>query len=60
MGAASTKFFQIRVSDDFYADLDALRKLQDDLPNRTDMIKRLVKHAVRNKLVVHENVNASG
>jgi hypothetical protein len=58
MGAASTKFFQIRADDDFFADLDALRKLQDDLPTRTDMIKRLVKYAVRKKLVVHEDVNA--
>lgn len=54
MSADTTKFFQMRVSEDFTDDLDRLRKMQDDLPNRSEMIKRLVRYAMKQQLIIGE------
>ena len=37
----------MRVSEDFLRDLDELRKRQDDLPSRSEMIRRLVEEALK-------------
>ena len=37
----------MRVSEDFLHDLDELRKRQDDLPSRSEMIRRLVEEALK-------------
>jgi hypothetical protein len=50
------KFFQMRTSQAFLIELDKLRKLQDDLPTRAEMLRRLVQYGVKRKIVVHENV----
>ena len=42
-----TKQLQMRVSEDFLSDLDELRKRQDDLPSRSEMIRRLVEEALK-------------
>lgn len=43
------KFFQMRTSESFVRDLDRLRKLEDDLPSRADMLRRLVERALHRK-----------
>ena len=45
------KVFQMRVDPTFTAQLDALRKAQDDLPTRAEMIRRLVE-AAHSKVVL--------
>ena len=45
--ALKTKQLQMRVSEDFLRDLDELRKRQDDLPSRSEMIRRLVEEALK-------------
>lgn len=42
------KQLQMRVSEEFLRDLDELRKRQDDLPSRSEMIRRLVEEALKN------------
>ena len=37
----------MRVSEEFLRDLDELRKRQDDLPSRSEMIRRLVEEALK-------------
>jgi hypothetical protein len=44
-GVRHGKPMQMRVDDDFLAMLDGLRKAEPDLPNRTEMIRRLVEAA---------------
>ena len=39
------KFFQARVNDEFVSDLDELRKSEDDLPSRAEMLRRLIARA---------------
>lgn len=41
------KQLQMRVSEEFLRDLDELRKRQDDLPSRSEMIRRLVEEALK-------------
>lgn len=36
------KFFQMRTTDAFLRNVDVLRKREDDLPSRADMLRRLV------------------
>jgi hypothetical protein len=40
------KFFQMRVNGEFNQSLDRLRKKEDDLPTRAEMIRRLVDRAL--------------
>lgn len=42
---------QMRAEDQFFEDLDDLRKLEKDLPSRSEMLRRLVSRA---KNVVRE------
>jgi|HubBroStandDraft_5_1064220.scaffolds.fasta_scaffold418292_1 hypothetical protein len=46
-GKAQEHQLQMRVSAEFLRDLDALRKAEDDLPSRTEMIRRLVERGKR-------------
>jgi len=51
------KFFQMRTNQEFLIELDKLRKMQEDLPTRAEMLRRLVQYGVKEKIIVHENVN---
>ena len=39
------KFLHMRISEDDLADLDDLRKAEEDFPTRSDMVRRLVERA---------------
>lgn len=41
------KFFQMRTSESFLRDVDALRRRESDLPSRADMVRRLVERALQ-------------
>ena len=41
------KFFQMRASEEFTRKLDTLRKREDDLPSRAELMRRLVDRALR-------------
>jgi hypothetical protein len=42
MSAEKNRCFQIRADDRFFEMLDLIRKNENDLPNRSEMIRRLV------------------
>jgi hypothetical protein len=42
MQALNVRQFQMRVSDEFIAKIDEWRRLQPDIPGRTEAIRRLV------------------
>jgi len=43
---AKDTFLHMRISGDVIRALDALRKDENDLPNRSDMVRRLIARAV--------------
>ena len=51
------KFFQMRISKEFMMGVDELRKMEDDLPTRAELLRRLVDRALKQKRNVHEKVN---
>lgn len=51
------KFFQMRISKQFIMDVDELRKMEDDLPTRAELLRRLVERALKHKRSAHEKVN---
>lgn len=51
------KFFQMRISKQFIMDVDELRKREEDLPTRAELIRRLVERAMKQNRNVHEKVN---
>jgi hypothetical protein len=48
-GKAQEHQLQMRVSTGFLRDLDDLRRVEPDLPSRTEMIRRLVEQALKGK-----------
>ena len=51
------KFFQMRISQQFLKDVDELRKREEDLPTRAELIRRLVDRAMKQNSNYHEKVN---
>lgn len=43
--AKETRNFGFRVTDELLAELDRVRRMEDDLPTRGEMLRRLVKRA---------------
>lgn len=51
-------FLHMRVSDAEKRILDAIRRDEDDLPNRSDMVRRLITRAGESKGLSADNVDA--
>lgn len=45
MSETKGRVFQMRVDDDFLRQLDDLRRIEDDLPSRAELLRRLVEAA---------------
>jgi hypothetical protein len=42
MAAEKDRWFQMRADERFFEKLDFIRKQQEDLPNRAEMVRRLI------------------
>ena len=50
----NTKPTHMRFSEDTLRDLDNLRRLETDLPNRTEMMRRLIERAKSQKTKIND------
>jgi hypothetical protein len=54
VGITDQYVLHFKVPEDFLADVDALRRNERDIPNRSEMIRRIVSRAHTEKWLVHD------